>query len=143
MDVLRALKTALHPMSYPQTAFGLNDMQFFLALLRACPTGSRLSFDRSEPESFVHALRPWSFRDDPRNFEADSYTIDDGFIAAVEREVAVGTLQLDHHFGIVAPDGRLLCSSLDEFTVVTLAEDITRRISESVATRIAVNGKVP
>jgi hypothetical protein len=47
----------------------------------------------------------------------------------VEHEIATGKLQLDHHFGIVAPDGRSLCSSLDDFRVVTLADDIRQRIT--------------
>lgn len=115
-------------MKYPQQAFGLDNLPFFLALLRACPAGSRLSFDRSEPESFVQAFRPWSHRESPSTFEADCYRIDADFVAAVEQAIERGTLQLDHHFGIVAPDGRPLCSSMDDFSVVTLAADIQERI---------------
>lgn len=107
----------------------MGDMQFFVALLRACPEGSRLSFDQSEPESFVHTFREWSHRDRPDTFESDSYSIDARLIAAVEGQIASGRLQLDHHFWIVAPDGRALCRSLDDFTVVTLADDLKQRIS--------------
>lgn len=129
MGILNAIKMMLQPKSYPMKEFGLDDMQFFVALLRACPEGSRLSFDQSEPESFVHTFREWSHRDRPDTFEADSYSIDVRFIATVEREITSGKLQLDHHFGIVAPDGRSLCSSLDDFTVVTLADDIKQKIA--------------
>jgi hypothetical protein len=129
MSLLDVIKNVWQPKSYPKTEFGMDDMQFFVALLRACPEGSRLSFEQSEPESFVHTFREWSYRDRPDTFEADSYSIDSRFIAAVQREIASGKLQLDHHFGIVAPDGRPLCSSLDDFTVVTLADDIKQRIA--------------
>src|SRR4030095_5375434 len=129
MSLLDVIKNVWQPKSYPKTEFGMDDMQFFVALLRACPEGSRLSFEQSEPESFVHTFREWSDRDRPDTFEADSYSIDSRFIAAVQREIASGKLQLDHHFGIVAPDGRPLCSSLDDFTVVTLADDIKQRIA--------------
>jgi hypothetical protein len=115
-------------MSYPLTEFGLDNLQFFVALLRACPEGSRLSFDRSEPEAFVQAFREWSHRDQADTFEADYYRIDARLIAAVEQTIDRGELQLDHHFGIVAPDGRPLCSSMDDFAVVALAEDVKQRI---------------
>ncbi len=129
MGMIDRIKNALLPKSYPRTEFGLEDLDFFLALLRACPDGSRLSFDRSEPESFVQAFRPWSHRDQPDTFEADYYTICDDLRAEAERLVGGGQLELDHHFGIVAADGRSLCSSLDDFTVVTLADDIRRQIT--------------
>jgi hypothetical protein len=129
MRLLDVIKNVWQPKSYPKTEFGMDDMQFFVALLRACPEGSRLSFEQSEPESFVHTFREWSYRGRPDTFEADSYSIDSRFIAAVQREIASGKLQLDHHFGIVAPDGRPLCSSLDDFTVVTLADDIKQWIA--------------
>jgi len=115
-------------MKYPQSRFGIEDLSFFLALLRACPEGSRLSFDRSEPESFVQAFRRWSHRENASIFEADYYQIDASFIEAVEQAVDRGTLQLDHHFGILAPDGRPLCSSMDDFAIVTLAAEIEERI---------------
>lgn len=118
-------------MKYPQHAFGLTELQFFVGLLRACPEGSRLSFDRSEPESFVQAFRPWSHREDDSTFEADYYRIDSCFVAAVEQAIARGELELDHHFGIVDANGRPLCSSMDDFTVVTLAEDVKSRMMRS------------
>ena len=130
MGILDAIKNALLPKSYPNTEFGMDNMRFFVALLRACPEGSRLTFDQSEPESFVHAFREWSHHDRPNAFEGDFYSIDSRFIAAIEREIASGRLQLNHHFGIVAPDGRPLCGSLDDFTVVTLADDIRQTIAK-------------
>lgn len=132
MGILNFIKSALQPKKFPQTEFGMDDLRFFVALLRACPEGSRLGFDQSESESFVHAFREWSHRDKPDMFEADSYAIDARFIAAVEREILSGTLQLYHHFWIVSPEGQALCSSLDDFTVVTLAEDIKQRITNHI-----------
>ena len=131
MKILDVIKSVLQPpKTYPQTEFGMDDMQFFVALLRACPEGSRISFDQSESESFVHTFREWSHRDDPNSFEADSYSMDSRFIAAVEGEIAGGKLQLYSHFWITAPDGSSLCSSLDDLTVVTLDEDIKKRITK-------------
>jgi len=71
MGFLDVVKNVWKPKSYPKTEFGMDDMQFFVALLRACPEGSRLSFDHSEPESFVHTFREWSHRDRPDTFEAE------------------------------------------------------------------------
>jgi hypothetical protein len=130
MGILNAIKSVFQsPANYPRSEFGMDDMQFFIALLRACPEGSRLNFGQSESESFVHAFREWSHRGDPNSFEADSYSIDARFIAAVEREMASGKLELYAHFWIVSSDGRALCSSLDDFTVVTLSDDIKQRMS--------------
>jgi hypothetical protein len=128
MNIPAKIKNALSPKSVPQEEFGLDDLQFFLALLRACPEGSRLCFDQSEPESFVHAFRLWSHRNIPETFEADYYTIDREFIIVAERIVAARQLELDHRFDIVAPDGRSLCCSLDDFMIVTLANDIRQKI---------------
>src|SRR5258708_27771868 len=109
---------------FPTTEFGLTPMQFFLELLRVCPPGSRLTFEASEPETFVRLFRKWSRRSDPARFEADDYLIDADLIALAERLAAGGELELDHHFGISAPDGRLLCASWDDFIIVKLADDI-------------------
>ncbi len=131
MGILNSIKNLLHPKSYPMTEFGMDDMQFFVALLRACPEGSRLSFDQSETESFVHNFREWSHRDDPKSFEADSYSITTRFIETVERGIASGKLELYHHFWIASSDGRALFSSLDDFTVVTMDENIKKRMTKS------------
>jgi hypothetical protein len=133
MGILATLKGLFAPRSYAETEFGLGDIPFFLALLRACPDGSRLTFHQSETESFVHAFREWSHRTRPQDFEADHYTMDRRFVAAAERLAADGELRLDHHFTIVAPDDRLLCDSLDDFTIVTLADDIRQSIRDAVA----------
>ena len=135
MGFLNAIKSLFRSEKYPRTEFAMDDLPFFLALLRACPDGSRLSFDQSEPESFVHAFREWSHRERPDTFEADSYSIAPGFIAAIERDLAGGNLRLYAHFWIVGPDGRALCSSLDDFTVVTLDDDIKKTIHRATAIR--------
>jgi hypothetical protein len=116
------------PKPYPVTEFGMAPMQFFIALLRACPPGSRVTFDACETESFVHAFQRWSHRTDPNRFEADDYSIDADFIALAEKLAAHGELELEHHFGISSPDGRLLCASWDDFMVVKLADDIREAI---------------
>lgn len=131
MGILARLKELFAPESYAKTEFGMADVPFFLALLRACPEGSRLTFYQGETESFVHAFREWSHRKKPQDFEADHYVIDRRFIAVADRLAATGELHLDHHLTVVAPDDRLLCDSLDDFTIVTLADDIGRRIRES------------
>ena len=114
----------------PEAEFELEAIPFFLALLHACPEGSRLSFDQSEPESFVHAFRRWSHRDVSTTFEADWYVIGPDLVAVAEQMSSEGKLELDHHFGIVAPDGHSLCSSLDDFKIVTLADDIRQKIRQ-------------
>jgi hypothetical protein len=116
------------PRPYPVIEFGMTPMQFFVAVLRACPPGSRLTFDACEPESFVHAFRQWSHRSDASRFEADEYSIDADFIALAEEFAARGELELEHHFGISSPDGRLLCASWDDFMVVKLADDVREAI---------------
>jgi len=88
MDIFEKIKNVLVRRSYPETEFGLQPMEFFVALLRTCPEGSRLTFDQSEPASFVIAFREWSHRTDINTFEADYYTIDPGFIALVDRSGA-------------------------------------------------------
>jgi len=60
--------------------------------------------------------------------ENKTNTIDRRFVAVAERLATGGELHLEHHFTIVAPDDRLLCDSLDDFTIVTLADDIRQSI---------------
>jgi len=121
------------PKPYPVLEFGIQPLKFFILLLRACPPGSRLTFDNSELESFVHAFQRWSHRSDPKSFEADYYTLDSDLISLAESLAARNELQLDCHFGISSPDGRLLCASWDDFVVVKLADDIKEEISRRVA----------
>ena len=128
MDILGKIKQVFAPRSYPETEFGLEPMDFFLTLLRICPEGFRLTFDQSEPASFVIAFREWSHRSDINTFEADYYAIDPGFIALVERLVREGHLELYCHFAIGSPRGGLLCSSWDDMRVVKLAAEIEQKI---------------
>ncbi len=132
MNIFTRIKNALTPKPYPKVEFGMEPLQFFVALLRACPPGSRLTFDQSEPESFVHAFRRWSHRADAQSFEADYYTIDAEFIALAEQLAGRGELQLYSHIGLGSPDGRLLCTSWDDFMVVKLDEEIRERIRTAV-----------
>lgn len=83
----------------------MESLQFFIVLLRASPAGSRITFDQSEPESFVHAFRKWSYREKPESFEADYYAIDNEFIALAEERAKRGELELYCHFGISSPEG--------------------------------------
>ena len=108
-------------------------MQFYIALLRACPPGSRLTLDACETESFVHAFKPWSHRSDTNRFEADEYSIDADFIARSEEIAARGALELGHHLEISGPDGRLLCASWDDFMVVKLADDLRDALHKSAS----------
>lgn len=128
MGLLATIKGLFVSKSFAETEFGMDNMRFFVAVLRACPEGSRLTFHRSEPESFVQAFHEWSHREHAESFEADYYAIDRRLVELAERLAASGKLELDHHFAILAPDGRSLCDSLDDFTVVSLAEDIRKNI---------------
>ena len=130
MSIFSKIISALTPKSCAETEFGMEDMQFFIALLRACPTGSRLYLDEGESESFVDTFRAWSHRDQQDRFEANYYTVNNEFIAKAEQLAARGELELYHHFWIHAPDGQRLCSSLDDFVVVRLADDIREKIKK-------------
>jgi len=130
MDIFEKIKNVLVRRSYPETEFGLEPMEFFVALLRSCPEGSRLTFDQSEPASFVIAFREWSHRTDINTFEADYYTIDPGFIALVDRLVREGHLELYCHFAIGSPRGGLLCSSWDDMRSMKLAPEIEEKLRE-------------
>ena len=131
MSLLGKLKGLFTSTSYPEAEFGMSDTSFFIALLRACPAGSRLTFHQSETEFFVSTFREWSHRNNSKNFEADYYGFDQRFIELAEQLVAAGALPLDHHFTIVAYDDRLLCDSQDDCTLMMLAEDIKEKIHRS------------
>lgn len=128
MSFLGRLKNSITPKPYPLVEFGVGNMRFFVTLLRACPGGSRITFDQSEPESFVHAFGKWSYREDPNSFEADYYTIDGDFIALAEERAKLGELELYSHFGISSPEGELLCTSWDDFMVVKLTKELEEKI---------------
>jgi hypothetical protein len=137
MNLFRQIKDALTPKPFPLVEFGMDDMRFFIALLRACPPASRIAFDQSEPESFVHAFRKWSHRADPKSFEADNYTIDNEFIALAEQLARSGKLELYCHFGISSPEGELLCTSWDDFMILKLAEDLKQKIRAEACGRVS------
>jgi hypothetical protein len=136
VTILGKIKRALSPQCYPKIEFGLENIPFFVLLLRACPEGSRLTFDQSEPASFVVEFREWSHRSDVNSFEADYYTIDAGFIGLIEQLAAAGELELYSHFGIGSPRGGLICASWDEFTVVKLEKEIADKIRERLAAEL-------
>jgi len=100
-----------------------------VAVVRACPVGSRLSFDHSEPESFVAHFRPWSHRDRATDYEADYYTIDERFVLLAERLTAETALELDHHWHIVGPDGVPLIQSMDDFTIIAVTREFHARLT--------------
>jgi len=128
MTILARIKKALVSHSYPETEFGIGKLDFFVLLLRSCPQGSRLTFDQSEPASFVVAFREWSHRSDVNSFGADYYTVDNGLITLVEQLAGDSELELHSQFGIGSPLGDLLCSSWDDFSVVKLAEEVLQKI---------------
>lgn len=119
---------ALLPNTTSLFDFGMDDAGFFLALIRACPGGSRLTFDGMEPDTFVAAFHEWSSRSDPDRFEADYYVIDDGFIATAERMARGGALDLHDRLGITSPSGELLCTCRDGFMVIKLARSVAARL---------------
>jgi len=128
MAIIDKIKNVLTRRSYPESEFGMEPMEFFVTLLKICPEASRLTFDQSEPASFVIAFREWSHRSDINTFEADYYSIDPGFIALVDRLVREGHLELYCHFAIGSPRGGLLCSSWDDMRVVKLAPEIEQKL---------------
>ena len=142
MDLFGKIKQAFIRPTFPEAQFGMENMDFFLALLRACPAGSRLTFDQSEPASFVIGFREWSHRSDINSFEADYYTIDAGLIALVEQLAAQGSLQLHCHFAIGSPRGGVLCASWDDFSVVKLSDEIAQIIRENTNPDAAPGSKV-
>src|SRR5258706_15291650 len=109
MTILARIKKALVSQSYPETEFGIGKVEFFALLLRSCPQGSRLTFDQSEPASFVGAFREWSHRSDVNSFEADYYTVDNGLINLVEQLAGDSEWEIQCGFGIGSPWGTLLC----------------------------------
>ena len=133
MNFLAKLKDLFLPRSFAETEFGLSDIDFFLALLRASPDGSRLTFHQDEDEAFVATFRAWSHPEPRRQLEADYYIIDRRFVAEAEKLAAAGHLRLEHHMTLVGPDERLLCDSVDQFTIVTVAEDISEHIRRQIA----------
>jgi hypothetical protein len=133
MDILGFIRQALVRPSFPEVEFAMENIEFFLALLRACPQGSRLTFDQRESAAFVIAFREWSHRSDVNSFEADYYTIDPGLISLMEQLASKSQLELYCHFAIGSPRGGLLCSSWDDFTAVKLDEQIEQKIREEAA----------
>ena len=120
--------------------FGMTDYDFFVAVLRACPEGSHLSFDQSESESFVQQFQRWAHREDPNAFEADYYLIDSSLVEAVEQAITEGELELWHHVFIAGPDGRRLLQGVDDFYDVYLDEDLRRRIVQTGVGEHVVGG---
>lgn len=128
MGAFDGVRAALLPHTASLFDYGMDDSEFFLALLRACPEGSRIAFDSSEPDSFVAAFQNWSFRSDPDRFEADYYTIDSGLAAAAERMARGGALDLHSCFDITSPGGELLCACRDGFMVIKLASELAAKL---------------
>jgi hypothetical protein len=124
MGFLDRFGEALLPHTASLFDFGMDDAGFFLALIRACPPGSRLAFDGREPDTFVAAFHEWSSRADPDRFEADYYVIDDGFIAAAGRMARGGALDLNDSLAVTSPSGELLCTCREGFMVIRLAPSL-------------------
>ena len=135
MTLLTKIRKALVSHCYPEIEFGVGRLQFFVLLLRACPQGSRLTFNRDEPASFVVAFREWSHRTDVNSFAADYYTLDNGLVVLAERLVAHSQLELHSHFGIVSSYGQMLCTSWNDFSIVKLADDVLARIRSQLGNR--------
>lgn len=121
------------PYATPSTpaSFNLGHRDFFLAVLQACPAGATLHLGQDEDEVWVEGLRAWSIRASAAQFEADHYTIDSEFIAAIMRLLAEhpATLDVVHEMSIRAPDGRLLLAAVDNFALIThLDEEILKAL---------------
>src|SRR5262245_30818770 len=116
---------------YTPKSFGMNDREFFLAVLRACPTGSALYLDQDERDSWLRRLADWS-HNLPGRIDVQHYRIDEQFVAAVEQLLADEPSSLNdlHHVCVKAQDGTTLMASVDNFSIITvLDERIHRHLS--------------
>jgi len=106
--------------------FGMTDAEYFIAVINACPDGSKLYLDQCEVDSWVEELRPWSFRENPQNYDADYYVIDKRFKGKTRELIGINPKDLDvcHHIYITSPGGNQLFSSVDNFWQVELSDEI-------------------
>jgi hypothetical protein len=113
---------------YTPKSFHMDEREFLLAVLRACPSGSLVEFDQCEPEEWVHRLREWSQRSSAAQFEADNYRIDDRFIAALDELIESDPAPLIgiHHMSIMGRDNCCLMASVDNFSILTTLDDAVR-----------------
>jgi hypothetical protein len=120
------------PVKFPMSQFGLADAPFLLAVLRECPAGCEINFGESEPDHWVERLRPWSHRAKPEQFEADYYTIDEGFITELASLLEANPADLDqcHHLWIASDTEGSILDSLDNFTIVNLKGSIEEKLRQ-------------
>ena len=113
---------------YTPRSFGMNDREFFLAVLRACPTGSALYLDQDERDSWLHRLADWSNKSLGRT-DVDHYRIDEQFVATVEQLLADEPSSLNdlHHMCVKAQDGTTLMASVDNFSMITVLDERVRQ----------------
>lgn len=133
--MFQKLKESLTFKSYPRKQFDMSDAEFLIVVLESVPEGSRIEFDRSEPENWVHQLRPWSWRQDSTQFEADFYTIDTDFVAKMRDLLGKDARSLEHihHLSVMSPTGAGLLSSLDNFYLVSLGEMLEEKLKTNAA----------
>ena len=131
MRVFRPCGTSFTPQS-----FGMTDAQFFLAVLRACPAGTRLDVGQDEGDQWVRQLKQWSYRKRADQYEADYYRIDGQFTESVEQLIRSNPANLSvlHHITVTDQAGRCLLQSMDDFTIITcLDAQIRERLTTSKA----------
>lgn len=134
MNLWERVKQLVAPgQSAPMKEFGLDDLTFFVELLKACPPGSKLSFNHNESEYFVRTFDAWAFRCCSGDFEADFYRVDQSFIDEVERLIGSGSFELDHHFHISGPDDRGLFQGVDDLCEIYIDEEIRKKIEKIAA----------
>jgi len=133
--MFQKLKESLTSKSHPRKQFNMSDAEFLIAVLESVPEGSRIEFDRSEPEAWVHQLRPWSLRQDSTQFEADFYTVDLAFVSKMRELLGENGYVLDHihHLSVISPTGVRLLTSLDSFDVVDLDDTLEEKLKMSAA----------
>lgn len=137
--MFQKLKGLLTSKPHPRKQFDMSDAEFLIAVLESVPEGSKIEFDRSEPEAWVHQLRPWSFRQDSTQFEADFYMVDLALVAEMRKLLGENERALDHihHLSVISPTGVGLLSSLDNFHLVDLDETLEDKLKMNAAAGFA------
>lgn len=119
--------------SYSNNNFGISDEYFFLLVLENVPEGTKITFDSSEPKSWVEALKPWSYRNDKKQYEADYYIIGKDFIKVVKEliKVELKSFQQIHHLTIYG-DNIQYFKSFDNFDFIHFEKAFEKIINEKI-----------
>ena len=104
----------------------MTDAEYFIAVLNACPDGSKLYLEECEVDSWVEELRPWSFRKNPDIYEAEYYVVNAEFKRKIKELIDNNPIDLDpcHEIFITSPEGDEVFYSVDNFWQVELSDRV-------------------